>query len=92
MLREVHGSGVLEEEKKNMNQKMSHSCYLHFVKDGTLGESMSIYQLHVANNICYIVHEIYKLDDSKIRSLIFSQNMKNKHTLSLSNQQIPFIL
>ena len=52
-----------------MNQKMPRSCYLHFVKDGTLSESMSIYQLHVANNICYIVQDMYKLDDSKIRSI-----------------------
>ena len=44
-------------------QKDAAGCYFHFVKDGMLNESLSIDQIHVANNIYYIVQ--YKLDDSK---------------------------
>lgn len=62
----------------HMNQKMPHSCYLRFVKDGTLNESLSIDQLHVSNNIYYIVHKEYKLDGSKIKCLSFYYHMKLK--------------
>ena len=44
-----------------MNQNVPSGSYLHFVKDGMLSKSMSIDQLHVANDIYYIVHKEYKL-------------------------------
>ena len=45
-----------------MNQNVSSGSYLQFVKDKTLSKSLSIDQLHVANNIYHIVHKEYKLD------------------------------
>ena len=65
----------------HMNQKTPRSCYLHFVKDEMLSESLSIDQLYVANNIYYIVHEEYK-DGSNIKFLIFYQHMRLKPTFT----------
>lgn len=52
------------------NQKMPRRSYLNFIKDGTLNESMSIDQLHVANNIYYIGHEEW----TKYKDYIQSEN------------------
>ena len=41
----------------DMNQNTPRFCYLHFVKNGGLNDTLTINQLHVANNIYYNVHE-----------------------------------
>ena len=46
----------------HMNHNVPRGCYLHFVKDGTSSKSLSVDQLHVANNIYHIVQEECKLD------------------------------
>ena len=62
-------------------------CYFHFVNDEMLNESMFIDQLHVANNIYYIVDEEYKLNGSKIKSLIFYHHLNlNAHSLNVDKK------
>lgn len=41
----------------DMNQNTPRLCYLHFVKNGGLNDTLTINQLHVANNIYYIVQQ-----------------------------------
>ena len=65
-----------------LEPKDAAGCYFHFVNDEMLNESLSIDQLHVANNIYYIVQEEYKLNGSKIKKSNILSPPEIEHTFN----------